>query len=369
MKVGIIGLASSGKTTVFNAVSGGTAEVHTFSGAASEAEPNMAVVSVPDQRQDWLSGLYKPKKTTYATVELFDVAGVVPGQAAKDGFSAQLLTHLRQVEALVHVVRAFDNPSVPHPNQTVDPKRDAELLELELILADLAVVEKRLGKLDAEIQRKKGPERTQLEAEKELLQQFHSDLTSEKPLRQRVLNEEEWKLIRGFTFLSQKPLLVVANIDEKDINKNDAACLVALRPFCESKGMPLFAFCGKTEMEIVQLDESERNEFLSAMGIEETGRDKLVKAAYRLLNLIAFFTVGDDEVKAWTITDGTHAQEAARKIHSDIARGFIRAEVVTYDALKQHGSWNGAKDKGLVRLEGKEYRVHDGDCINFRFAV
>jgi hypothetical protein len=368
MQVGIIGLPSSGKTTVFNAISGGAAEVHAFSGS-SAAEPNMAVVPVPDVRQDWLSDLYKPKKNTPATVELIDVAGVLPGQAAKDGFSPQLLTHLRQVDALVHVVRAFDDPSVPHPNQTVDPKRDAELLELELIIADLGVVEKRLSKLDAEIQRKKGPERTQLEAEKELLQQFHADLTAEKPLRQRTINEEEMKLIRGFTFLSQKPLLVVTNIGEGDIGNEAAPAVVALKPFCDSKGMPLFAFCGKTEMEIVQLDEGERGEFLSAMGIKETGRDKLVTATYRLLKLIAFFTVGEDEVKAWTITDGTPAQEAARKIHSDIARGFIRAEVVAYDMLRQNGSWNGAKDKGQLRLEGKEYRVHDGDCINFRFNV
>jgi GTP-binding protein YchF len=368
MKVGIIGLPSSGKTTVFNAISGGTAEVHAFSGGA-QGEPNVAVVTVPDTRQDWLTTVYKPKKTSYATVELVDVAGVLPGQAAKDGFSPQLLTHLRQVDALVHVVRAFEDPSIPHPNETVDPMRDAELLELELILADLSVVEKRLGKLDAEIQRKKGPERTQLEAEKELLQQFNADLTSEKPLRQRQLSEDEMKLIRGFTFLSQKPLLVVANIGESEIGKTDSAAMKALKPFCQSKGMPLFAFCGKTEMEIAQLDEAERGDFLSAMGIEETGRDKLVKEAYKLLNLIAFFTVGEDEVKAWTITQGTHAQEAARKIHSDIARGFIRAEVCAFDSLKELGSWNAAKDKGQVRLEGKEYRVHDGDCINFRFAV
>lgn len=368
MKVGIIGLPSSGKTTVFNAISGGTAEVHAFSGSG-QTEPNVAVVPVPDDRQDWLSALYKPKKTSYATVELVDVAGVLPGQAQKEGFSPQLLTHLRQVDALVHVVRAFDDPAVPHPNETVDALRDAELLELELILADLSVVEKRMAKMDAEIQRKKGPERTTLEAEKELLQQFHSDLTSEKPLRQRKLSEEELKLIRGFTFLSQKPLLVVDNVGEGDIGKADAPSLVALKPFCESKGMPLLAFCGKTEMEIAQLAEAERAEFLTAMGIEEPGRDKLVRAAYNLLDLIAFFTVGEDEVKAWTITQGTPAQEAARKIHSDIARGFIRAEVVAYDQLKSHGSWNGAKDKGQVRLEGKEYTVKDGDCINFRFAV
>jgi GTP-binding protein YchF len=369
MQVGIIGLPSVGKTSVFNAISGGTAEVHAFSGAGKEAEPNMAVVPVPDDRQEWLSQLYKPKKTTYATVELVDVAGVLPGQAAKDGFSAQLLTHLRQVDALVHVVRAFENPAVPHPNQTIDPLRDAELLELELILADLAVVEKRQSKLDGEIMKKKGPDRNLLEAERDLLKEFHSDLTSEKPLRQRHLTEEQWKLIRGFTFLSQKPLLVVANISESDISKSESSAYTALQPFCASKGMPLVAFCGKTEMEIAQLAEADRADFLAAMGIEETGRNKLVKEVYKLLNLIAFFTVGEDEVKAWTITRGTIAQEAARKIHSDIARGFIRAEVAPYDSLKQLGSWNAAKDKGQVRLEGKEYPVSDGDCIHFRFNV
>jgi GTP-binding protein YchF len=363
MKVGIIGLPSSGKTTVFNAISGGSAEVHAFS-ASSQAEPNMAVVPVPDDRQEWLKDLYKPKKTAYATVELVDVAGVTPGQAQKDGFSPQLLTNLRQVDALVHVVRAFNDPAIPG---NVDPVRDAELLELEFIIADMGVVEKRLSKLDAEIQRKKGPEKTTLEAEKDLLLQFQTDLSAEQPLRKRTLDEEELKLIRGFTFLSQKPLLIVANIDESDIEKSESTG--KLKEWCDGKNIPLIAFCGKTEMEIAQLEESERAEFLQALGIKEASRDKLIKAAYELLTLIGFFTVGEDEVKAWTITRGTIAQEAARKIHSDIARGFIRAEVVAYDALRQHGTWNGAKDKGQVRLEGKEYKVQDGDCINFRFAV
>ncbi len=367
MKVGIIGLPSSGKTTVFNAISGGNAEVHAFS-ASSNAEPNMAVVSVPDERQEWLKDLYKPKKTAYATVELVDVAGVVPGQAKTDGFSPQMLTNLRQVDALVHVVRVFTDPAVSHPSGAVNPLNDAELLELEFIIADLGVVEKRLSKLDAEIQKKKGPDKSLLEAEKDLLVQFQKDLSDEKPLRQKTLSEEEMKLIRGYTFLSQKPLLVVANVDEADIPKG-ADAVPGLEKWCSDRGMPLIVFCAKTEMEIAQLDEAERAEFLSALGIEEPSRDKLIKAAYQLLTLIAFFTVGEDEVKAWTITRGTIAQEAARKIHSDIARGFIRAEVVAYDALKQHGTWNGAKDKGQVRLEGKEYKVQDGDCINYRFAV
>lgn len=368
MKVGIIGLPSCGKTAVFNALTGGHAEVRAFSGSA-QAEPNVGVVPVPDARQDWLSQLYKPKKTTYATVELVDVSGMVPGQAQKDGFSPQLVAHLRQVDALIHVLRSFTDPAVPHSSGSVDAFRDAELLELELILADLAVVDKRLEKLDQEILRKKGPERSLAEGEKELLARFKEALTNEQPLRQFELTEDELKLIRGYTFLSQKPLLLVANVDESEIGKNETTTIKQLAPFAEQKGAPLLAFCAKTEMEIAQLDEAERGEFLSALGIEESSRDKSVKAAYQLLDVIPFFTVGEDEVRAWTITRGTIAQEAARKIHSDIARGFIRAEVVAFDALKECGSWNAAKDKGLARLEGKEYVVHDGDCINFRFAV
>lgn len=368
MKVGIIGLPASGKTTVFNALTGGHAEVHAFSGGA-QTEPNIGVVPVPDWRLDWLSQLYKPKKTTPATVEVVDVAGMVPGHAHKEGFSPQLMAHLRQIDALVHVVRAFTDPAVPHASGSVDPLRDAELLELELILADLAVVDKRLEKLDQEIQRKKGAERTQAEAEKDLLGQFKQELTSERPLRQLNLTEDQVKLIKGYTFLSQKPLLLVANVDEAEIEKEDTETLRRLTPFAQGKGAPLLAFCAKTEMEIAQLDEAERGEFLAALGIREPGRDRLVRATYELLDVIPFFTVGEDECKAWTITTGTIAQEAARKIHSDIARGFIRAEVVAFDALKECGNKHVAKEKGMLRLEGKEYVVHDGDVIEFRFAV
>lgn len=368
MKVGIIGLPASGKTTVFNAITGANAEVHAFSGSSAN-EPNIGIVPVPDERQDWLTGLYKPKKISYATVEVVDVAGMVPGSAKKEGLSPQLIQHLRQVEALVHVVRAFTDPSVPHPDGSVNPLRDAEIMELELILADLAVVEKRLEKIDAEIGRKKGPEKTTLETEKEILARFKEILTKEQPLRQISLSEEEQKVVRGYTFLSQKPLLIVANIDESEISKEDTDTVKKLKPFADSKGAPLLSFCAKTEMEIAQMDAADRQEFLTALEIKEVGREKLIRAAYELLRVIPFFTVGEDEVKAWTIVAGTIAQEAARKIHSDIARGFIRAEVAAFDALKTCGSWNAAKDKGQVRLEGKEYVVQNGDCINFRFAV
>jgi GTP-binding protein YchF len=368
MKVGIIGLPASGKTTVFNAITGANAEVHAFSGSSAN-DPNIGIVQVPDDRQDWLTGLYKPKKTSYATVEIVDVAGMVPGSAQKDGFSPAMSQSLRQVEALVHVVRSFTDPSVPHPDGSVNPLRDAEIMELELILADLAVVQKRLEKLDAEIAKKKGPERNIAEAEKEILARFKDLLTNDQPLRQVELNEEELKVVRGYTFLSQKPLLLVANIDESEIGRDDTDTIKKLKPFAESKHAPLLAFCAKTEMEIAQMEPADREEFLTALDIKESGRDRMVRAAYELLRVIPFFTVGEDEVKAWTIVDGTIAQEAARKIHSDIARGFIRAEVAAFDALKTCGNWNAAKEKGLVRLEGKEYVVQSGDCINFRFAV
>jgi GTP-binding protein YchF len=285
MKVGIIGLPGSGKTTVFNAVTGGNAEVHNFSGSTAN-EPNLGIVPVPDPRQDWLNELYKPKKTVAATVEIVDVAGMVPGTAKKEGFSPQLIQHLRQVDALVHVVRSFTDPAVPHPDGSVNPLRDAEIIELELILADLAVIDKRLEKLDQEIQRKKGPEKTTAESEKEILIRFKQLLTDEKPLRQTQISEEEAKIVRGYTFLSQKPLLLVANIDEAEIGKADTETLKKLTPFASDKGAPLLTFCAKTEMEIAQLEPGERQEFLSALNIETSGRDKLVTAAYKLLNVI-----------------------------------------------------------------------------------
>lgn len=368
MKVGIIGLPSVGKTTVLNAISGGSAEVHGFSSyGGGDAEPNFAVVSVPDLRQDWLSELYKPKKTSYATVELVDVAGMSPGQAKKEELGANTLSNLRQVDALVHVIREFDDPSLPHPSGKIDPLSDAQMLELELIVADLGVIEKKLSKIDADLARKKGPERTKMELEKDILTRFNDQLLAERPLRELTLTDEEDKVIRGYTFLSLKPVMLVVNVAESKIG--DESSLASLKAWASEQNMPVIAFCGKVEMDIAQLDESERGEFMEALGIVESSRDKLIKAIYKLLNLVAFFTVGEDEVKAWTIKRDTFAQEAAGKIHTDIARGFIRAEVVAYDAIHEYGTWNKAKDKGLVRLEGKEYKVQDGDCINFRFAV
>lgn len=371
MKVGIIGLPTSGKTTVLNAISGGSAEVRSFA-AVSDTTANFAVVSVPDERQEWLRGHYKPKKNVPATIELVDVAGMSSGSPKKEELSPQLLSNLRQVDALVNVIRAFENDAVPHPSGNIDPLRDAQNLELELILADLSVVEKRLSKIDQEILRKKGTDKSKAEEEKSLLTRFSEHLGSEQPLRTLELTADEQQSIRGYTFLSQKPLMLVANISESEMDKTSLPVIEKLSEWAKTTSTLMVSFCAKIEAEIAQLnnnDPKEAQEFMEALGIQEASRDKLIRAAYQLLKQIAFFTVGEDEVKAWTITKDAPAQEAAGKIHSDIARGFIRAEVVAYSALHDNGGWNQAKEKGLVRLEGKEYKVQDGDCINFRFNI
>ncbi len=340
--------------------------------AVSDTSANFAVVSVPDDRQEWLRLHYKPKKNVPATIELVDVAGMSSGSPKKEELSPQLLSNLRQVDALVNVIRAFENESVPHPSGNIDPLRDAQNLELELILADLSVVEKRLSKIDQEILRKKGTDKSKAEEEKALLARFSEHLESEKPLRTFEFTADEMQSIRGYTFLSQKPLMLVVNVSESDMDKNELPLLSKLTQWAKGNETLMISFCAKIEAEIAQLnnnDPKEAAEFMEALGINEASRDKLIRAAYLLLQQIAFFTVGEDEVRAWTLTRDASAQEAAGKIHSDIARGFIRAEVVAYSALHDHGGWNQAKDKGLVRLEGKEYKVQDGDCINFRFNI
>ncbi len=362
-------MPSAGKTAVFNAVTGGCAELHSYASKA-ESDPNLGVVTVPDDRHEWLVELYKPKKSTLATIELVDVAGMLPGMGGGESLSPKLIAYLRQVDALVHVVRAFTDPSVAHASGSVDPARDAEMLELELILADLCQVERKLEKMDLEIARKKGSERAALEKEQDVLAKMKTSLASEKPLRCLELTEEDSKAVRGYMFLSQKPLLIVANIDESEIGSQESASsLLALKRFAGERDIPVITFCATSEMEIAQLPEGERGEYLEALGITEASRDKLVRTAYKLLDLVSFFTVGGDEVKTWTIGSGTVARDAAGKVHTDIARGFIRAEVVSFADLKQCGSWPAARDKGLVRLEGKDYLVKDGDCINFRFAI
>ena len=355
MQVGIIGLPTAGKTTLFNILTGARAETHRY--GAEKKEANVGVSKVPDARLDFLSSLYKPKKTTPATIDFVDVAGLVPGEARSSGFAPSLIAALRQVDALIHVVRAFPDDELLHPTGSIDPQRDADELALELTFADLAILEKRLERLRLDVQRKKGTEQVAAQRELELIEKCSKALENETPLRDVEFSEDEKRALRGYTFLSSKPLLVVLNIGESQISDPPAITY------------PSLALSAQVESDIAQMPEDERVEFLEALELKEPARDRLIRFAYESLGLQSFFTVGEDEVRAWTITRGDTAVVAASKIHSDIARGFIRAEVVAFDTLKELGSWNAAREKGALRLEGKEYVMQDGDCVNFRFSV
>lgn len=355
MQVGIIGLPTSGKTTLFNILTGARAETHRY--GAEKKEANIGVAKVPDARLDFLSSLYNPKKTTPATIDFVDVAGLVPGEAKGAGFAPTLIAALRTVDALIHVVRSFPDEELLHPAGSIDPQRDVDELAMELIFADLAVVEKRVERLRQDIQKKKGPERDAAQRDLELIEKCYKALESEKPLRDVEFSEDEKRAMKGYTFLSLKPLLVVLNIGESQISEPPTL------------NVPSLALSAQVESDIAEMPEADRAEFLEALGLEQPARDRLIRFAYDSLGLQSFFTVGEDEVRAWTITKGDTAVTAASKIHSDIARGFIRAEVVAFDKMQELGSWNVAKEKGALRLEGKEYVMHDGDCVNFRFSV
>ena len=352
MKVGITGFARSGKTTLFNALTGAHAAV----GAYGSRDANVAVIKVPDERVDRLTEIYQPRKVTYAEIEFVDVAPAEAGgeQQALDETSLHLL---KNTEALVHVVRAFENPSVIHPLGGVGPVRDVDALEEELKLADLIIIERRIERLEKENKR---------DREYEVVCRCRDHIEAGKPLRTLELTEQEEKTIQGFTFLSQKPLMLVANYGENRIGEEDPAGLAA---YAAEHALTLIHLCGAMEMEIAELEESERAEFRQDLGLGEESKTAFIRAAYHMLGLISFLTVGEPEVHAWTITRGTRAVDAAGVIHSDIKRGFIRAETIAYDEFMRAGSMPKAKELGLVRLEGKDYVVQDGDIILFRFNV
>jgi len=352
MEVGIIGFARSGKTTIFNALTGAHAQVGTF----GSRDANVAVLRVPDERVEKLAAIFKPKKTVHAEFRFVDAA---PNEAdgERKALDPDALGVLRQADALVHVVRAFEDQDVMHPHGTVDPARDCRDLEEELRLADLIVIEKRLERLEKE---------HNLGAEHQVLVRAREHIESGAPLRTMELTGQEAKELSGFCFLSQKPLLLVGNYGEKTIGDEDPAHLSAC---AIEQGLPVVALCGEMEMEIVQLAEEERQTFRDEWGLGEGSRMEFVHAAHDLLGLIIFFTCGDAEVHARTIPDGTKAVEAAACVHSDMARGFIRAEVVGCGDLVAAGSMAKAKEGGHVHLEGKEYLVQDGDVILFRFNV
>ncbi|MFZ2447952.1 MAG: DUF933 domain-containing protein [Syntrophobacteraceae bacterium] len=347
MKLGIVGLGKAGKTTVFNALTGRAGETAPPGG---HVVPALGVVSVPDTRVDWLSLLYKPKKTTHAQITYMDLQGVAGAADNKREYMSLLLTHMRPMDAFIMVVRNFTDPALG----PADPARDFRDLEDEFLIADLASVEKRLEKLDAESKRGKKP----TGAEKELLEQCAEVLNSEKPLRARPDLAAAPEL-RGYTFLSAKPLLVIVNNADEDDRLPDISF----------GGCEAVVVRGQIEMELAQLSEEEAASFMRDFGIAESALNRVIHSSFALLDQISFLTVGDDEVKAWTIARDTPAIEAAGAIHSDIQRGFIRAEVVAFDDLRKAGDHAGARKLGVVRLEGKTYPVKDGDIINFRFNV
>jgi len=362
----ITGLPYVGKTTLFNLLTGGHAATGGFAGA--EAETNVGVAKVPDERVDKLAALFKPKKTTFAEVMYRDL-GLAHSAEKGQGISPQKLGDLRSSDAIVHVVRAFRDPSVPHVDTTVDPVRDLASLELELLFADHAVVEKRLERIEPELRSAKGAEREAREREKVVIQKAMAALDAGTPLRDIGLDDEERKAIRGFRFLTLQPQLVVANMDEDDVAKPDAVLAPLRDAIAKHKAMAVVPVSAKLEAEIADLPPDEAAAFRADLGMSEPALHRIVRATYELLGLISFFTTGEDEVRAWTIPASTPAQQAAGAIHSDLERGFIRAEVIRWDELLRAGSEAKAKQLGIMRTEGKTYPVSDGDCLHVLFNV
>jgi len=362
----ITGLPYVGKTTLFNLLTGAHAATGGFAGA--EAETNVGVAKVPDPRVDRLSALFTPKKTTHAEITYRDL-GLAKAAAAGQGISPQKLGDLRTADALVHVVRAFADASVPHVDGSVDPARDLASLDLELLFSDHAVVERRLERLEPELRSAKGAERETKERERAILQRAMAALDAERPLRDVVFEPDELRVMRGFRFLTLLPVLVAANVDEKDVARPDAVLGPLRAATATHRSTGLVAVCAKIESEIAELPPDEAAAFRADLGITEPALDRLIRATYELLGLISFFTVGPDEVRAWTIPAGTRAQEAAGAIHSDLERGFIRAEVIEWDRLLAAGSEANAKKQGIMRTEGRDYIVKDGEIVHVLFSV
>ena len=364
MKLGIVGLPNVGKSTLFNAITKAGAEAANY--PFCTIEPNVGVVTVPDERVKKLHEIYNSKRTIYTTIEFSDIAGLVKGASQGEGLGNKFLGHIRDVAAIVHVVRCFDDDNIVHVSGKIDPVSDIETINTELILADMEVVEKRLTKTEKLAQHDKS-----LVKEMELLKKIQDFLGEGKSARAMELDEEEEEVMNELNLLSYKPIIYVANVGEDDAGDNvENDYVKAVKDFAAGEGAEAIAVCAEIEQEISDLGDDEKAEYLDDMGITESGLDKLVKASYRLLNLISFLTAGEDECRAWTITKGTKAPQAAGKIHTDFERGFIRAQTIAYDKLMEcGGSMAAAKEKGLIRDEGKEYVVQDGDIITFMFNV
>jgi GTP-binding protein YchF len=364
MKIGIIGLPNSGKTTVFTALTRGQVATEAYS--SGRMEVHTAVVHVPDERVDKLAEMYHPKKVTYATVQYKDIAGLAKGMGEAGGLAGELLNEISQNDALLHVVRAFSDPNVLHPEGDVDPARDIEIMETELLLNDMTIITNRLERIASRLGKGgDAKERQALADEKVLLERLLAALEEETPIRELDLTPEEEKFLRGFALLSQKPMLILLNIDDDA----DESVADQYQDVVRGENVAVAALRGKLEAELAQMEPEEAAEFLAEFDIPEPGLSRIIRLSYQLLQVHSFFTVGEDEVRAWTIPVGATAVEAAGAIHSDLARGFIRAEVVAYEDLMAAGSMAEARKQGTLRLEGKEYVVKDGDIVHIRFAL
>lgn len=363
MKLGIVGLPNVGKSTMFNSITKAGAECANY--PFCTIEPNVGVVPVPDDRLDKLTEMYKPQKTTHAVIEFVDIAGLVKGASKGEGLGNKFLSHIRETDAICEVVRCFNDSNVVHVDGSVDPIRDIETINLELIFADIETVNKRLDKARKNLKADK-----KYQVEIDLLEKIKENLENGVSARALEFNEEEQELVRDMFLLTTKPILYIANISEEQLeNSENDEMVLKVKEYASKEKAEVIPLCVKIEEELSGLDDEDKKEMLEALGLQESGLDKVIKQSYDLLGLMSFLTAGEPEVRAWTIKKGTKAPQAAGKIHSDIERGFIKAEVVSYDDLIKEGSMVAAREKGLVRSEGKEYIMQDGDIVLFKFNV